>query len=164
MKGIRSMQNTQPHRHSQGFTLIELIMVLVMVSVLSAYAAARWSPGDSAVHAEAAHLARDLRHAQSLAMTSGEHLTFDLLGSGSYQVTGTSGVITDPSSGENFAWTFASGVSRSGSCGDIEFDTLGRPVVSGALLASTCSYVLSGDSISATVTLIPVTGFVTVNP
>ena len=151
-------------RYSRGFTLIELIMVLVILSVISAYAAARWSPGDSAVHAEASHLARDLRHAQSLAMTGGTRLTFDLLGSGGYQVSNSGGPVTDPASGDPFAWSFATGVTRGGSCGGIEFDTLGRPWAGGVLMSGSCSYVLSGDSVTATLTLTPVTGFVAVNP
>ncbi len=149
--------------HHRGFTLIELIMVLVILGVLSAYVAARWSPGDSAVHTEAAQLARDLRHAQALAMSLGTPLDFGTSGGG-YSVTDSGGVIQDPARGGPFQHSLANGVNRGGSCGTVRFDTLGRPVTGGNLMANACTHVLSGPSVSSTVTLIPVTGFVTVSP
>jgi MSHA pilin protein MshC len=157
--------------HHRGFTLIELIMVLVILGVLSAYVAARWSPGDSAVHTEAAQLARDLRHAQALAMSLGTPLDFVASGGG-YSVTNSGSVIQDPARGSPFQHNLANGVNLGGSCttGDtLRFDTLGRPMrgtvlTSFNLMDSTCTHALSGPSVSSTVTLIPVTGFVTVSP
>lgn len=149
--------------HHRGFTLIELVMVLVMLGVLSAYVAARWSPGDSAVHAEAAQLARDLRHAQALAMSLGTPLDF-IAGGGGYSVSDSGGVIQDPARGGPFQHSLAAGVSRGGSCGTVRFDTLGRPVSGGSLMDAACTHVLNGPSVSSTVTLIPVTGFVAVSP
>ncbi len=149
--------------HHRGFTLIELIMVLVILGVLSAYVLARWSPGDSAVHAEAAQLARDLRHAQALAMSLGTPLDFVASGGG-YSVTDGTSIIQDPSRGEPFLHTLANGVNRGGTCGTVRFDTLGRPLSGGNLMIAACTHTLSGPSVSSTVTLTPVTGFVMVSP
>lgn len=149
--------------HHQGFTLIELIMVLVILGVLSAYVAARWSPGDSAVHTEAAQLARDLRHAQAMAMNGGAALNFIPFGN-SYSVSGSSGVVQDIARGGPFLHSLASGVNLGGSCGTVRFDTLGRPMAGVSLMEASCTFVLSGPSVTSTVTLTPVTGFVTVSP
>ena len=149
-----------------GISLIELIMVMIILSIAALYVGSRISPVDATVHAQAARMAADLRHTQNLAMTRGQSLVFDLLSSSSYQVTDTSGsAITDPSSGDPFSHTLSNGVSRTGSCVDIRFDSLGRPAtVGGGLLASSCTYVLTGNTISSTITLTPVSGFVQVNP
>ena len=141
----------------QGFTLIELIVVMLVMAVLAAYVGTRWSFGDATVSVQAEQLARDLRHTQMLAMQQGRTLRLEATGSG-YRVTDGASVITDPATQQNFIQTLDNGVSLGG--GSIEFDSLGRPVSGGSLASAAVGFSLSGSSDTAAVTVAPVTGFV----
>lgn len=146
----------------QGVTLIELVMVLVIIGVLAAIAAPRLSLTDTSVHAQAAQLVRDIRHIQMLAMARGETLTFESLGS-SYRCTdSTTAVITDPATQQPFNLILETSVTAS--TGSVSFDSLGRPVSGGALLAAAVTFMVSGGGQSAMISVSPVTGFVTVSP
>jgi hypothetical protein len=114
------------------------------------------------VHAQAAQIARDIRHVQMLAMARGQTLTFQSLG-GSYRCTNSGGsVITDPASQQPFTLALEDGLTLSG--GSVSFDSLGRPVSGGNPLASAVSYTVSGSNQSAVLSITPITGFVTVSP
>lgn len=155
-----------------GFTLIELTMVMVIVSVFGAVAVARYyQPTDITATIEADHLARDIRHMQRLAMTWGQTLRLTAAGT-SYTVTCASGSVTPPCNGvlpvndpavtdetgnPAFTRTLKEGVSVTGAALDI--DALGRPVSGGALLNGDTIYTLTGGS---TVTVARLTGFVSV--
>ena len=156
------MQRRTHSTQQSGFTLIELVMVLVIIGVLATIAAPRLSLTDTSVHAQAAQFARDIRHVQMLAMTRGETFTFESLG-GSYRCTdSTAAVITDPATQQPFTLTLDNGVAAT--AGSISFDSLGRPVSGGSLLAATMNFTLSGGAQSAAISVIPVTGFVTMTP
>lgn len=141
----------------QGFTLIELIVVMLVMAVLAAYVGTRWSFGDATVSAQAEQLARDLRHTQMLAMQQGRTLRLEATGGG-YRVTDGASVILDPATQEDFIQALDSGVSLSG--GPVEFDSMGRPVSGGSLAGAAVSFSLSGSSDTAAVSVAPVTGFV----
>jgi MSHA pilin protein MshC len=153
--------HSKPAQH--GFTLIELVTVMAVLGIVAALALPRWSPSDSTLATQADRLARDLRHAQSLALSQGRRLTFHVQSASNYRVTDSGGTtVTDPATRSPFSVSLENSVTLGGN--DLVFDSLGRPLNAGSLASSAQAYTLSGDSRTATVTVSPVTGFTTVSP
>jgi prepilin-type N-terminal cleavage/methylation domain-containing protein len=167
------------HRHCprriRGFTLIELVMVIVVVSILGVVVLTRYhEPAETAVSIEADRLGRDIRHVQLLAMTWGQTLRLTMAGT-SYGVTCASGsatppcngalpvndpAITDQSGNPAFTRTLQSGITVAGAA--LDLDALGRPVSGGVLINGDTTYTLTGGSETSTVTAARLTGFVSV--
>lgn len=146
----------------RGFTLLELVMVTIIVSILAAIAVPRWSLTDSSVNAQAAQIAQDIRHVQMLAMSQGRTLTFQA-SAGAYRcLDSASAVITDPATQQPFYIALSNGVTLS--AGSLSFDSLGRPSGGGSLLTAAVNFSVAGDAQSATLSVSPVTGFVAVSP
>ncbi len=150
--------------HSQrGFTLIELVMVTVIIGILLAVAAPRLSQTSTSVHAQAAQVARDIRHVQMLAMSQGRTLTFQSSATG-YRCLDSGGTtIRDPATQQLFTYTLRNNVALN--TASVRFDSLGRPVnSSGALLAAAVDFSVAGGGQNSALSVSPVTGFVTVAP
>ncbi len=146
---------------SSGFSFLELMLVVVLIGILAAYAAPHWNPAESTVVVQADRMMRDIRHLQMLNITQGRVLTLDIEPTG-YSVREAGSVITDPATGEPFSITLENGVALSGA--DTDFDKLGRPANGGALLAAPRAFTLTGGTRTVAVTLQPVTGFTSVAP
>ena len=147
----------------QGFTLIELVIVLMLLGIMSAIALPRWAPADTTVSAQANRLARDLRHVQSMAMQQGRTLTLDIQTAATYRATDSGSItVTDPATQQPFTIAMDNNVTVSGI--DTDFDSLGRPVASSTLLATPRIFTVTGNTTVATVTVSPVTGFIVVSP
>lgn len=70
-----------------GFTMVELVAIVVLVGILAFSVIPRYQDrGAIDVSAKAEQLANDIRYAQSLAMTSGQHDRINLAAA-SYQIT-----------------------------------------------------------------------------
>ncbi|MBE7939291.1 MULTISPECIES: prepilin-type N-terminal cleavage/methylation domain-containing protein [Ramlibacter] len=153
-----------------GFTLVELVIVLVLVGILSAYIIAL-NTNSSALTArsQADKLASDIRHAQSLAMTWSQPLQFNISATGySIRCTSTTagspcnntpstgGTVTDPATNAAFQNTLGSGVSFAARPTAFTINTTGIPTVTGN------SFQLSGGGTSFTVTVATGTGNITV--
>lgn len=148
-----------------GFTLMELIIVLVVVGVLSAYAMMRNSSSSVfSLLSQAQSMASDIRHAQTLATTWGKRLRIDTAGgaNGVYTVScvtpgaapcNTSPVI-NPATGTEFRVALQKGIVLSGPA-QLEIDSLGQPTA-----AST--YVLTTGDDSLNLNVAALTGDVTV--
>lgn len=159
---------------TRGFTLVELVMVIVVVSILGVVMLTRYhDPAETAVSVEADRLGRDIRHVQILAMTWGQTLRLTPAGA-TYSVSCvTPGAtppcnvspvndpaVTDPTGNPAFTRTLETGITVAGAALDI--DALGRPVSGGALLNADTVYTLTGGSQSSTVSVARLTGFVSV--
>lgn len=151
---------------SAGFTLVELVIVIVALGILAAYAAIGFvTPAEATLRSEAEQFARDIRHLQMLAATSGQHLQLGVAGgsAGSYSVSCIGGP-AGCSSPANFSVTLRSATISGPAL--LDFDSLGRPLAVGGAVSTTASpYTLTaGSPPGIAVTVSPVTGFVAVTP
>jgi prepilin-type N-terminal cleavage/methylation domain-containing protein len=155
----------------KGFTLIELIIIIVLISIVAALAASRLgSISGSKAPTFGDKLLSDIRYAQNLAMTQNRRyrIYFNTAPSplpDGYAVTTAAGlVVMDPAGSGPLSVTLNTGdyagISVSTPAGGfIEFDSLGRPYdSSGSLIAGVITLVISPGG--STVTIAPRTGAV----
>ncbi len=169
--GERNMKPTPGCPRTSGFTLIEMIAVMVVLSVLAATVSLRWGATDSTISYQADLLARNLRHAQMLAMTWGQSLRITgtgasysvacVAGSPSPPCNTSPGPVIDPATGSAFTVTLSNNVTVSATA--VEIDSLGRPLSAGVLLSVARIFTLSGAGQTWSVRVAPITGFVSVS-
>lgn len=144
-------------KHAAGFTLLELVTVMVLLGILSTFIAVR-TGSDFKAARDAEELIQAIRHTQERAM----HHTGD---GQSYQITiGGAGYNLMPAASAIYA-NVLDGVLEGSSVsptGVIAFDGLGKPTCSGGLVcaSSAQSFELSASGDSVTLTLEPETGYV----
>ena len=149
-------------KQQSGFTLIELVTVLILLGILMSSLYLRGSPSTPSLNAQADQLARTLRHAQSLSLTQGRSLTLEVQSTTNYVVSDAGATITDPQ-GTVQAFTLVNGVTLAG--GDLDFDSLGRPIdATDNLIATAQTWTLSVNGSTTSVRVEPLTGFVSVTP
>ena len=157
------------HTRSAGFTLIELLATIVILAILTATVSMRWGATDSTISYQADLLARNLRHVQMLAMTWGQALRVAGAGASYSVVCVTAGAtppcnvspVIDPATGAAFSVALSNNVTVSATTVDI--DSLGRPLSAGVLLTTARIFTLSGAGQTWSVTVAPITGFVSVS-
>jgi len=147
---------------AQGFTLIELVTVLLLVAILSVTAINQWPGSGINLSAQADQLANDIRYTQSLAMNRGQRYRINLAAD-RYWISDTGGTVTValPGSGATDV-LLNSGIALSTSYSFLVFDGNGVPYTTattpGTPLAADAVITLSADGVSRTLTISPQTG------
>jgi len=121
---------TEQNRSGAGFSMIEVIAVLLLTGALAVVAVPRLMDSSVAVAAEAEVMRAHLRFAQSLAVAANTADWSVLIAGQSYQLqrNGAASPIHFP--GESSAThVLASGVTVTGGTGTLGFNALGAPAV-----------------------------------
>ncbi len=133
---------------SSGFSLIELVMVIVLIGIVMAVAVPKLrKTSDFSLEGSASMIVADIRHAQELAMATHDdkNVVFTLNGASYTVETGSDGVFRTVE--------LPSGVTITSADVTFTFNPLGEPTVGGG-----SSVTISADSNSKTVTVTNYTG------
>lgn len=134
----------------RGFTLIELVVVMILMAILATVAAPRFfASGDFEAPAFAQELASSARYAQKLALTGGCPVQLQITSATHYQLRQAQAApaaacdtvytrpVLRPGSGDEFAATAPAGASIGGTLPlTLQFDARGAPAAGGVALAA----------------------------
>lgn len=115
---------------TSGFTIVELIVVILLIGILSAFIAPKFfADNDFKARGTADEIITAIRHAQRLSMTRGENHRI-IITTTSYTVEkyvgSTSTTVRHPDGSPTFSKTFPANIVTTAKT--IEFDQLGRPI------------------------------------
>ncbi len=145
---------------TRGFSLIELIIVIIMLGVLSATAVTRFNYHSFESAAVAGELISAIRHAQSMSMVNtGDNPYQVVITSSGYTVNQFPNIdVTNPTSGDSAYVSNWSNVTLAPATITISFDGMGEPTFTPSIAGSqTISVTVGSDS--RTVIVEQVTGF-----
>lgn len=141
--------------HNAGFTVIEMVAVLIIVAILSAVAISRVAPDASNLRAEVNDLKAGLRYAQQMAIASDSTITFGItVTSNNYTLVRTGGAGNQPNlPGESSPTHTFNGITAT--AGTFTFNEWGG-LAAGSATATTLTRTGGG---SRTINVISETGY-----
>lgn len=148
----------------RGFTLIELVIVMLVLAILAATALIAWPGETPGLYGSMRQLAADIRYAQSLAMSRGQRvrINFQMDRYTLSDRTGSSPVLHPVSGGG--PRLLQSGTVLVASNAFLVFDGMGRPyrdaALPGARLGAHATLTLTAGTESISVQVTPDTGYV----
>jgi prepilin-type N-terminal cleavage/methylation domain-containing protein len=160
MKPVARFGRQTPQCAAAGFTLIEMVVVLVMIGILAAVSAPRFvSMSAATLDSQTKTFASDLRRVQLLASVKGVSLCVQASGT-HYSVVPCaqpSVPFIDPATGQAFAGDFKNGVSLTNAAivPPLEFNSLGKP-------NHATRFIVSANTSSYWVDVAELTGYVSI--
>jgi len=155
----------------RGFTLVELIVMLLVIAVIAVIAAPKMSSDPISVATEAEQLAGDIRYVQTLAMTQAQRYRINLTATGyTFTLADAGGTaVIHPLTGSTAQINWRSGTTvalppTSLPNNLVAFDGRGVPYTDGLAtiaLAATATIVLSRSTANQQISISPETGKVT---
>jgi MSHA pilin protein MshC len=148
----------------RGFSLLEVVIVLVMVGVLAVFAAPRVTTTQSiTLPSLAAKLVANIRYTQSLAMSQGQRYRINFTAT-TYQITDMSGTpivqpLTAGAAAISVAPASLTGFNPPLTNNYVAFDSKGVPYISAtSQLAANATITLTAGSDTSSVVIAPETG------
>lgn len=156
------------HQKQLGFTLLELSITLILISLLALSVYFNWPSTTLNLSGQAEQIAADMRYAQTLSMTTGQRYRFNKAGTNTYQLLNSAGsavsLFGNTTITLNNGMTFGTFTNLPNNL--VVFDGKGIPYTDtstpGTALATTAVITLSSSGQTTTVSITPGTGRVTV--
>lgn len=147
-------------KHQRGFTLIEVIAVLVIIAVLAAVVISRMtSPSSFGLVSETDILKGHLRYAQYRAMSHTERWGISF-STGSYSLVSPTATTSKLPNEDSSTHTLTSGITITGAGSAVHFNEWGNPVTDTGVLLPDTTISLTDGSTTQMVTITQNTGFI----
>lgn len=130
-------------KSKRGFSLVELIVVMMLMTIVGMFAYMAWPKDDFDVSAQAESLASDIRYVQSLSVAKNERHRVDFTNPAQYRILDGSGTLVLIPSVNATVVPFKAGITHNTTINYLVFD--GRGIPYSSTTSSGSGTVLSGD-------------------